>query len=87
MCVHWSYIKKSEEFYLFMNMHAEFKWISHEMTSKRWIEAMGEYNKCPIIKCGLSAILKHPLTLLQKLGELEPRLMNRIMKGNYKSKY
>ena len=80
-------IKESEEFYLFMNMRAEFKWVSHEMMSKRWVEAMGEYNKRLITKCGLSAILKHPLALLRKLSELEPRLMNRIMKGDYKCKY
>lgn len=65
-------IKGSEEFYLFMNMRAEFKWISHEMTSKWWVEAMAEYNKRLVTEYGSSVILKHPLALLPRLSELEP---------------
>ncbi|KAG6379440.1 hypothetical protein JVT61DRAFT_11910 [Boletus reticuloceps] len=81
-------IMESSEFYLFMDMRAEFKWVSHEMMSKRWVEATAEYNKCLVANfCGSTAVtgivLKHPLALLRKLGELELRLMNRIMKGHY----
>lgn len=56
------------------------------MTSKRWVGAAAEYNKRLVAKGGSSVILKHPLALLQKLGEIEPRLMNRIMKGDYTCK-
>lgn len=79
-------IQEPSKFYLFMNMRAEFKWISHEMMSKRWVGAAAEYNKCLVAKGGLSIILKHPLVLLRKLGEIELRLMNRIMKGDYTCK-
>ncbi|KAF8423457.1 hypothetical protein L210DRAFT_3570273 [Boletus edulis BED1] len=79
-------LSESGEFYLFMDMRAESKWVSHEMTSKRWVEATAEYNKRLVAKCGPTAVLKHPLALLRKLGELEPRLMNRITKGHYASK-
>ena len=80
-------VKECDEFYLFMDMRTEFKWISHEMTPKRWVTAMAEYNRQLVGKCGSSAILKHPLVLLRKLGKLEPRLMNRITRGDYKYKY
>ncbi|KAG2337214.1 hypothetical protein BDR05DRAFT_895632, partial [Suillus weaverae] len=30
-------IQHSDEFYLFMNMWAEFKWLSYQMTSKHWV--------------------------------------------------
>ena len=48
-----------------------------------------EYNKHLVAKqpgSGLSVVLKHPLALSRKLGELEPKLMNRIVEGNYKCK-
>ena len=80
-------IQESGEFYLFMDMRAEFKWVSHEMTSKQWVEATVEYNQHLVVKCGSTAILKHPLALLRKLSELEPRLMNRITKGHYTCEY
>ncbi|KAF8124424.1 hypothetical protein EV363DRAFT_1540574 [Boletus edulis] len=38
-------LSESGEFYLFMDMRAESKWVSHEMTSKQWVEATAEYNK------------------------------------------
>ena len=83
-------IQGDSEFYLFMDMRAESKWVSHEMTPKRWVEATADYNKRLVTKqpwSGPSAVLKHPLALSRKLGELEPKLMNRIVEGNYKCKY
>ena len=83
-------IQGDNEFYLFMDMRADFKWVSHEMTPKRWVNATGEYNKRLVAKkpgSGPSVVLKHPLALSRKLGELEPKLMNRIVEGNYKCKY
>ena len=83
-------IQGDSEFFLFMDMRAEFKWISHEMTPKRWVEATAEYNKRMVAKrlgSGPSVVLKHPLALSRKLGELEPRLMSRILKADFKCKY
>ena len=37
-------IQENIKFYLFMDMHAEFKWISHEMSPKRWVDATAEFN-------------------------------------------
>jgi hypothetical protein len=83
-------IQGDGEFFLFMDMRAELKWISHEMTPRRWVEATAEYNKRMVTKrlgSGPSVVLKHPLALSRKLGELEPRLMSRILKADYKCKY
>ncbi|KAF8546806.1 hypothetical protein OG21DRAFT_1479620 [Imleria badia] len=80
-------VNDSDEFFLFMDMRAEFQWVSHEMMRKQWVEATAEYNKRLVSKRGPFPVLKHPLALLRKLGELEPQLMNRIMKGNYMCKY
>ena len=82
-------IQGNNEFYLVMDMWANFKWVSHEMTPKQWVDMTREYNKHLVAKqpgSGLSVVLKHPLALSRKLGELEPKLMNRIVEGNYKCK-
>ena len=77
-------IQENVEFYLFMDMRAEFKWISHEMSPKRWVDATAEFNRRLVAKQGPSATIKNPLALLRTLGDLEPRIMNRIIKGDYK---
>ncbi|KAG1776098.1 hypothetical protein EV702DRAFT_1269133 [Suillus placidus] len=79
-------IQHSDEFYLFMNMRAEFKWLSYQMTSKRWVQATEEYNCHLVEKMGRSVIQKNPQALLHALGDIEPKLMNRIIKDEYTSK-
>ncbi|KAG2059579.1 hypothetical protein BDR06DRAFT_1066230, partial [Suillus hirtellus] len=78
--------QNSDEFYLFMNMQAEFKWVSYQMTSKCWVLAMEEYNRCLTQEAGRSVIQKNPQALLCVLGDIEPKLMNRIIRGEYTSK-
>ena len=80
-------IKGDAEFFLFMEMRAEFHWISYEMTSRKWVDATEEFNCRLVEKCGVSAIRKNPLALLRKLGELEPRVIERVLKDNYTCKY
>jgi hypothetical protein len=83
-------IREHDEFCLFMDMRAELKWISHEMTPKRWVQATMEYNKCLPARAGplegSSVIPKNPLALSRKLGEIEQMVMTRIIKGNFKCK-
>ncbi|KAG0698511.1 hypothetical protein DFH29DRAFT_1018080 [Suillus ampliporus] len=78
--------QNSEEFYLFMNMRAEFKWVSYQMTSKHWVLATEEYNCHLVKKMGQSIIQKNPQALLRTLGDIEPKLMNRTIKDEYTSK-
>ncbi|KAG1747820.1 uncharacterized protein EDB91DRAFT_1262895 [Suillus paluster] len=56
------------------------------MTSKRWALAMEEYNHCLMKKKGQSVVQKNPQALLCVLGDIEPKLMNKIIKNNYTSK-
>jgi hypothetical protein len=77
-------LQDSVEFYLFMDMHAEFKWLSYQMTSKCWALATEEYNCRLMKKAGNSVVKKNPKALLHALGNIEPRLMNRIIKNDYK---
>jgi hypothetical protein len=57
--------QNSDEFYLFMNMRAEFKWLSYQMTSERWVLATEEYNRRLVEKMGQSIIQKNPQALLR----------------------
>ncbi|KAJ7606467.1 hypothetical protein DFH06DRAFT_1348008 [Mycena polygramma] len=78
------------EFYLLMNMRAEFQWKSFEMTPKRWVEATVEYNarlEAAAGNSGPEVVKKHPRALMEKLGEIEPKIIQRIANNNFKFKY
>lgn len=62
----------------------EFHWLSYEMTSKKWVEAMDVYNHQLVQKVSIVAVKKNPLTLLHKLDEMEGRLIKRILKDDFK---
>ncbi|EPQ51434.1 hypothetical protein GLOTRDRAFT_22104, partial [Gloeophyllum trabeum ATCC 11539] len=69
-------INNNEEFFLFMDMRAEEKWVSFQMTSKKWVLATEKYNKrleeaarTPS-KSNSPFIAKNPRALMQKLGEV-----------------
>ena len=79
-------IKGADEFFLFMDMCAEFQWVSYEMTSRKWVDAMEQYNHQLVEKCGTAAIRKNPLALFRKLGEMEARLIERVQKNDFKCK-
>lgn len=70
-----------------MDMRAELKWVSHKMTPKTWVIATDEYNERLIKKQGTDTVPKNPRALLRKLGEMEPKLMDRIIKQDYSCKY
>ncbi|KAG0694993.1 hypothetical protein DFH29DRAFT_880333 [Suillus ampliporus] len=77
--------QNSDEFYLFMDMRAEFKWLSYQMTSKRWVLATEEYNCRLTKKMGQSVVQKNPQALLRALGDIELKLMSKITKNDYTS--
>ena len=76
-------LQNSDEFYLFMDMRAEMKWLSYQMTSKRWVLATEEYNRRLMKKKGQSIVQKNPQALLCALGDIEPKLMSKITKNDY----
>ncbi|KAI5980893.1 hypothetical protein EDD15DRAFT_2183076, partial [Pisolithus albus] len=79
-------VNGEDEFYLFMEMRAEFGWLSYQMTSRKWVDATNEYNRRLVLKLGPAATKKNPQALLRLLSRIECRLIERIVKGDYKSK-
>jgi hypothetical protein len=79
-------ISTSDEFFLFMDMRAEEGWVSFSMTTRKWIHAAQAYNE-RLEKLyqsnNLSTIKKNPRALVDKLGEIEQTIMNRIATANY----
>ncbi|KAJ7077700.1 hypothetical protein B0H15DRAFT_954994 [Mycena belliarum] len=81
-------IEQGAEFFLLMDMRKEFQWKSFEMTPRRWAEAAAVYNDRLQKAAGGSGhvtIRKHPRALLDKMGEIEPKIIQRIADSNYKS--
>ncbi|KAI6030972.1 hypothetical protein EDC04DRAFT_2548900, partial [Pisolithus marmoratus] len=76
-------ISGEDQFYLFMEMQAEFRWLSYQMTSRKWVDATNEYNRRLILKLGPSVMKKNPQALLQLLSRIECWLIERIIKDDY----
>jgi hypothetical protein len=79
-------IKDDAEFYLFMDMRAEKKWVSFNMTSHRWLTASQEYNarlQAQNDAKNCSTIKKNPRALMDLLGTIEAKVSERIIKNDY----
>lgn len=75
------------EFYLFMEMRAEFQWTSFAMTSQKWVSATHIYNERLEQQTrarGVLFIKKNPRALMEKLGEIEPKISKRLLTKNFK---
>ncbi|KAK6984837.1 hypothetical protein R3P38DRAFT_2575379, partial [Favolaschia claudopus] len=78
-------ITYGEEFYLFMKLRTERQWKSFEMTPKRWAEETVLYNSRLKSLPNRIPSPKHPRALVEKLTEIEPKIILRIRDKNYKS--
>jgi hypothetical protein len=80
-------ISGDTEFHLFMDMRAEFGWISFRMTPKQWALVTKTYNTRLEEKNranGLETVKKNPQALLRKLGDIEVAVMNHVAKNDFK---
>lgn len=69
-----------------MEMRAEFQWASFNMTSRKWVAATETYNLRLEELCkakGAVAMKKNPRALMDKLGQIEPKIAVRIATGNF----
>ena len=69
------------EFYLFIKMQVEQQWVSHCMTSHKWVSKTNKYNRC--LKANnkkQSTVFKNPRALLDKL---EAEVMKRLTTRNF----
>jgi len=80
-------IQGDTEFFLFMDMRAELQWASFNMTSRKWVIATEAYNiRLAELykKQGIQlATKKNPRALMDKLGQLEPKIANRIATNDF----
>lgn len=75
------------EFYLFMDMRGEFQWTSFAMTSQKWVTATHVYNERLEHQTRVQGVLfirKNPRALMEKLGEIEPKISKRLLTKNFK---
>ncbi|CAA7261854.1 unnamed protein product [Cyclocybe aegerita] len=81
-------IKGKSEFFLFMDMRAEFQWVTFSMTSQKWVSATQLFNSCLETqgKVNREAVVKkNPRALMEKLGEVEAIIVKHVATKNYTS--
>jgi hypothetical protein len=79
-------ITEDNEFYLFMDMHAEFQWTSFGMMTAKWATATKVYNeklKALGKNKNIEIFKKNPRALMEKLNEIEPKISERLLSKNY----
>lgn len=90
-------IGQGEEFFIFMDLRAEERWASFNMTSRRWVAATRAYNERLKVHVDthndklhpsnvhnrLVFIEKHPRALADKISSVETDITNRITTNNY----
>ncbi|KAI0323780.1 hypothetical protein GY45DRAFT_1264040, partial [Cubamyces sp. BRFM 1775] len=77
---------ESDAFFLFMRLRKEHRWASFSMTPFDWVCAASRYNlEVDRLKRerGLALTYKTPRALMEKLGEIEPRILARLMSGDF----
>lgn len=63
-----------EEFYLFMDLHVAYKWVTYNMMALNWVEAASIFNTALEKKKGTSTIQKTPCMLMEKLEDVEKKI-------------
>jgi hypothetical protein len=80
-------IVRGDEFFLFMDMRAEQQWTSYNMTSHRWVTATNTYNSRleALAKSHNQVFIpKNPRALMEKLGEIEPKISDRLIRDDFR---
>ncbi|OJT04576.1 hypothetical protein TRAPUB_4846 [Trametes pubescens] len=80
---------ESDVFFLFMRLRAEHKWASYNMSPSKWVAAASIYNtevdRLNVQK-SKTMVRKTPRALMEKLGEVETRILARLASNDYQSK-
>lgn len=79
-------ISGDEEFFLFMDMQDEFKWMTFNMTFRKYVIATIEFNSRMEQKAkakGTHFITKNPRALMEKLTEIEEKITERLSTKNF----
>ncbi|OBZ69972.1 hypothetical protein A0H81_10475 [Grifola frondosa] len=81
-------IETDIEYYLFMDMRYDGQWASFSMTSRKWVTVTAEYNAKLAEKLSgteVKVILKNSRALVDKLGEVEGLIIDKISRNDYTS--
>lgn len=73
-----------------MDMRAESQWQSFTMTPAKWAAATTKFNDQLAkanAKKGLDTVPKHPRALIEKLAEVEEKILRCLSTGNYACEY
>lgn len=79
-------ITGDDEFFLFMDHRAWYGWTSFGMTTQKWAASAKVYNtelEELSKKKHTTFIKKNPRALMEKLGEIEPKILDRVSRNNY----
>lgn len=79
-------IAGDDEFFLFMDHRARYGWTSFGMTTQKWATSAKIYNselEDLSKKKHTTFIKKNPRALMEKLGEIEPKILDRVLRNNY----
>ncbi|KAH9958749.1 hypothetical protein BC827DRAFT_1344607, partial [Russula dissimulans] len=80
-------IDGSDEFYLFMDLRAEQRWVSYNMNSWKWLAATHEFNsqlEALNASKNIEHIPKYPRVLMEQLGNME-KIATRIVCNDFTS--
>ncbi|KAI1794159.1 hypothetical protein LXA43DRAFT_884301, partial [Ganoderma leucocontextum] len=73
------------EYFLFMDLRAQYKWATYNMSAAAWVDATSIYNTALEKKKGKDAIRKTPRALMEKLEAIEVIIHQRNKNKDYKS--
>lgn len=79
-------IGEGNEFFIFMELRQEQQWASFTMNPPKWVMAARDYNtrlEARNRRDGLPTVPKNPRALIHKLGEIEPKILDRLAKGDF----
>jgi hypothetical protein len=79
-------IKEQHEFFLFMDIRADWQWTSFSMTPRKWVLATEHYNSCLEDlnkKASSPTIKKNPRALMEALGGVEEKVTSRLIKNDF----
>ncbi|KAI0742908.1 hypothetical protein C8Q80DRAFT_1053238, partial [Daedaleopsis nitida] len=85
-CLRFSSTCDSNEFFAFMDLRAKKQWASFKMTPFDWVWAASEYNyeiEKINVKLGKNLPMKTPRALMEKLADVESKILNRIRNDQY----
>ena len=77
-------IERGREFFIYMDLREQRQWSSFRMTPKSWQDATRLLNEELREQLSSSAPPKIPRALVDKLAEVEQRILQRIQTGNHK---